>query len=132
MKRKIMLVIMLNFIIILSACSGISKIKDNFIDAGYTYSQDTAYIAESLSLFAAFDKDDIDVTIYVYTKPSKVAVIIEFDNKGDMESSLENNKVLINLTSKYDVEDITKRKYLVIPITSTEDTEQEIIDIFQD
>ena len=74
----------------------------------------------------AFDKDEIDVTIYAYTKPSKVAIIIEFDSKDDMESSLENNNVLINLTNKYDIEDITKRKYLVIPITSTEDMEQEI------
>lgn len=129
MKKIILFVILIGFTVILSACVRISKFEDNFVDAGYTYSEDTSFVAESL--LSEFESDGVEVSIYAFIKPSKVAIIIEFDDKDDINKSLEINSTLQNLTSKFDIDDITKKKFLVIPIATTEEDEQEIIDIFQ-
>ena len=130
MKRIISFIIVIGFIVFLSSCLKISKFEDNFIDAGYTYSEDTSYLAEGL-LFE-FEQEGIEVSIYAFNTPGKVAIIIDFDDKDDIDKSLENNAVLQNLISKFNIESITRKNFLVIPITATEEDDQEIIDIFQD
>ena len=130
MKKKIVFGVLISLTLLLGSCSRISRIEDSFIDAGYTYSEESSYVAEML--LVEFEEEGIEVTIYGYNKPSKVAIIIEFDDEGDIEKSLESNYALINLTSKFDIESITKKNILVIPIATTETDEQEIIDIFQD
>ena len=125
-----MFVILIGFTVILSACVKFSQFEDNFIAAGYTYSEESGFVAESL--LSEFERDGIEVSIYAFNKPSKVAIIIEFDDEDDIGKSLETNLVLQNLTSKFDIDSITKKNFLVIPIALTEDDEQEIIDIFQD
>ncbi len=130
MKRIILFIIIVSFTVILSSCLKISKFEDNYNDAGYTYSEDTSFLVEGL-LFE-FEQEGIEVSIYAFNKPGKVAIIIDFDDKDDIDKSLENNAVLQNLTSTFDIESITKKNFLVIPIAATEEDEQEIIDIFQD
>jgi hypothetical protein len=130
MKRIISFIIIIGFTVFLSSCLKISKFEDNFIDAGYTYSEDTSYLAEGL-LFE-FEQEGIEVSIYAFNTPGKVAIIIDFDDKDDIDKSLENNAVLQNLISKFNIESITRKNFLVIPITATEEDDQEIIDIFQD
>ena len=130
MKRIILFTILISFTVILSACVKISKFEDNFIDAGYTYSEESTFVAESL--LSEFESDGVEVSIYAFIQPSKVAIIIDFDDKDDIDKSLESNSVLQSLTSKFDIDSITKKNFLVIPIATTEEDEQEIIDIFQD
>lgn len=130
MKKIVLFAILVSFTVTLSSCLKISNFEDNYIDAGYTYSEDTSFLAEGL-LFE-FEQEDIEVSIYAYNKPGKVAIIIDFDDEDDINKSLENNAVLQNLISKFDIDSITKKNFLVIPIAATELDEQEIIDIFQD
>ncbi len=130
MKKIILLLIVFSFTIVLSSCVRISKFEDNFEAAGYTYSKESSFVAESL--LTEFESDGIEVSIYAFNKPSRVAIIIEFKNTRDIETSLENNATLQNLTSKFDIDSITKKNFIVIPIATTEEYEQEIIDIFQD
>jgi len=130
MKRIIQFVILICFTVILNACVNISKFEDNFVDAGYTYSEESSFVAETL--LSEFEEDDVEVSIYAFNKPSKVAIIIEFDDKDDIDTSLESNSVLQSLTNKFDIDRITKKNFLVIPIATTEADEQEIINIFKD
>ncbi len=130
MKKTILIAIAFSLTVILSSCVRISKIEDNYEDAGYTYSEESSFVAESL--LSEFDRDGIEVSIYAYTKLGRIAIVIEFDSEDDINTSLENNITLITLTNKYDINDITNKKFLVIPIATTEVGEQEIIDIFQD
>lgn len=129
MKRIILFAVLICFTALLSSCIRIERFERNFEDAGYSYSEDSSYIAEILLL--EFENEEIDVSIYAFNSPSKVAVIIEFENVEDIDISLENNNTLISLTSKFDVDTLIKKNFLVIPIATSEADEQEIIDIFQ-
>lgn len=130
MKKIVLFISLMSVVVLLSSCIKISKFEDNFIDAGYTYSEETTYIAELL--LPGFKSDGIEVSIYAFTKPLKTAIIIEFDNKDDLTNSLESNSNLKNLVSKFDIDSITRKNFIVVPIAGSEADEQEIISIFQD
>lgn len=130
MKRILLLLILLGFTVSLSSCVNISKFEDKYIEAGYTYSENSSYIVESLLL--EFEYDEVDVSMYAFTKPGRVAIIVEFDKISDIEKSLDSNITLMNIISKFDSDSLIKKKFLIIPIATTEIGEQEIIDIFND
>lgn len=130
MKRIILFVGLVSFTVFLSSCVNISRFEDNFINEGYTYSEESTYVAEIL--LSEFNRDGVEVSIYAFNKPSKVAIIIEFNNEDDIAKSLDSNVTLKNLTSKFEIDSITKKNFLVIPIATSTIDELEIIEIFQD
>lgn len=130
MKKLLAFIILISFMLFLSSCVKFSKIEDNFVEAGYTYSEESSFIAESL--LSEFENAGITVSIYAFNKPSKVAIVIEFEDKDDISIALNNSNTLKLLTVNFDIDDLSKKNFLVIPIAISEEDQQEIIDIFQD
>ncbi len=130
MKKYFMIALSLLFVLALSACFNYKDIEDNFVEAGYTYSEESSFIVKSL--LSEFEEDGIDVTIHAFNKDVQVAVVIEFENEKDLEESLENNSLLVSLMSDFDQEELIRKEYIVIPIAITEEGEQQIIDTFHE
>jgi hypothetical protein len=130
MKRLSLLALSVVLVFALTACFNYRDIERNFEDAGYTYSEKSSFVVQSL--LTEFEEDGINVEIRAFNKDPQVAVVIEFDNEDDLQESLENNSLLISLMSGFEEGELVRKKFIVLPIAMTDEGEQQIIDTFQE
>lgn len=130
MKRLSLLALSVVLVFALTACFNYRDIERNFEDAGYTYSEKSSFVVQSL--LTEFEEDGINVEIRAFNKDPQVAVVIEFDNEDDLQESLESNSLLISLMSGFEEGELVRKKFIVLPIAMTDEGEQQIIDTFQE
>ena len=121
MKKTFVKVLTLALVAVMLVCtlascgSAYSKIEKNFKDAGYTV-KDVADDATGKTISAAFESMEISATVHVFNKDLNVAIVVEFDAKGDLDKAMESDTIK-GLISDVQGSDIVRDECLLIPAT---------------
>ena len=128
--KKLLLLIAIAFVGVLSACVNIDTVEDNFLDEGYTKSENASeFIGDVLN---SFEDDDLTVEAYVYSEGTRTAIILVFEGSDELKTELDENKTLQGFISDLEEERLVRDNMLLIPIAITDDGIQEIITIFNE
>jgi cell division protein YceG involved in septum cleavage len=126
LKKLIYIVLGFFSVIFLSGCSSFTGVRNDFENAGYTYSEDAKeYIDE---LMEDFEEKDVIVTPHVFTKELNIAIVLEFSSTKELDKQIKESETLQGLLKDLQKSDYVRGNCLLIPIGLKV---KEMIDIFQ-
>jgi len=129
MKKKFILAsMMVGILFLLVGCVNLDTIKDRFTDAGYTYSEDASVWISAL--LTEFQDDGITVTVHVFTRSLRTAIVLEFESTKEMQEQLDESQTLQGLIADLEEAQLVEGNFLLIPIGLSTDGNNEIIQIF--
>ena len=130
MKKKLVLAGMIvGILFFLVGCVSLDTIKDRFTDAGYTYSDDASVWISAL--LTEFQEEGITVTVHVFTRSLRTAIVLEFESTKEMQAQLEESQTLQGLIADLEEAQLVEGNFLLIPIGLSTDGNNEIIQIFK-
>lgn len=130
MKKKLVLAGMLfGILFFLVGCVNVDTVKDRFGDAGYTYSEDASVWISAL--LTEFQENGITVTVHVFTRSLRTAIVLEFESTKAMQEQLEESQTLQGLIADLEEAQLVEGNFLLIPIGLSTDGNNEIIQIFK-
>lgn len=126
MKKVLSLLVLSFFVFTLVGCSNFNGIKDDFIDAGYTYDEEANQDIQDL--ITEFEEKNITVTPHLFKKTLNLAIILEFKSIKEMNEQISESETLKGLLKDIQKSDFVRGNCLLIPIGINAN---EMIDIFQ-
>ncbi len=114
----------------LTGCISMDRIEDNFTEAGYEYQTDASeFIGATVQ---SIQDDDVPVETHVFVNGIDVAVVLEFESRDDLNDQIENNEALKEWLNEEDNSEYIRSTFLLIPVTLNSDTEEEMVEIFNE